>query len=33
VCECICWNLLLCECMCVGVYWCVSTYVLEFIGV
>ena len=26
-----CWSLLVCECMCVRVYWCVSA--LEFIGV
>jgi len=29
----VCWNLLVCECMCVGVYGCVSASVLEFIGV
>jgi len=26
-----CWSLLVCECMFVGVYWCVNA--LEFIGV
>jgi len=29
----VCWNLLVCECVCVGVFGCVSACVLEFIGV
>jgi len=28
-----CWSLLLCECMCVGIYWFVNACVLEFMGV
>jgi len=30
----LCWSLLLCECVCVGICWCVSEKcVLEFVGV